>query len=139
MPVSDSYHDSLIESLKDSLDTRLRDLPEGTSVLLVGHSMGGALAQLAAAYYAHLTPWLVTFAAPAVGNGAFCQHLRQYARPFGGIRVWNEFDAVPYLPLLVGYEHTGVPVKLKLKTAAKDLFPRTRSRGVVKKKSPNPP
>ena len=35
--------------------------------------MGGALAQIAAAYYADLSPRLVTFAAPAVGNSEFCR------------------------------------------------------------------
>jgi len=39
-----------------------------------------------------------------------------------GIRVWNEYDPVPYLAQLVGYQQTGVPVKLKLSNPAKDLF-----------------
>ena len=37
-------------------------------MLLTGHSMGGALAQIAAAYYADLEPTLVTFATPSIGD-----------------------------------------------------------------------
>ena len=33
---------------------------EAPTILLTGHSMGGALAQIAAAYYADLSPRLVT-------------------------------------------------------------------------------
>ena len=110
------------DSLREQLQLVMEELPEGTTLLLTGHSMGGALAQIAAAYFAHLSPWLVTFAAPAVGNARFSRHLRTFARPFGGVRVWNEYDVVPYLTLLVGYVHAGVPVKIKLKSSAKELF-----------------
>lgn len=34
--------------------------------------MGGALAQIAAAYYADLTPTLVTFATPSIGALLCC-------------------------------------------------------------------
>ena len=34
-------------------------------------------------------------------------------RPFGGLRLWNELDTVLYLAQLVGYRHTGIPVKLR--------------------------
>jgi len=50
------------------------------TVLLTGHSMGGALAQLASAYYADLAPRLVTFAAPAVGNADFCRFVDRHVQ-----------------------------------------------------------
>ena len=65
------------------------------------HSMGGALAQIAAAYFssksnnnnnnnnnskgaASAAPYLFTFAAPAVGNAAFCRFVDAHVAPFGG-------------------------------------------------------
>ena len=33
-------------------------------------------------------------------------------QPFGGLRLWNEYDAIPYVALLVGYQHAGVPLKV---------------------------
>lgn len=92
---------------------------------IVGHSMGGALAQLAAAYYAVCKPYLVTIAAPAVGNKQFCDYVCKYVYPSGGgIRVWNEYDIVPYLAMIVGYDHVGIPLKMRASTPAKDLFKR---------------
>jgi len=67
--------------------------------------MGGALAQIAAAYFssnsksntnnnnnnnnsnkgaASAAPYLFTFAAPAVGNAAFCRFVDAHVAPFGG-------------------------------------------------------
>ncbi|CAM9554754.1 unnamed protein product [Phaeothamnion confervicola] len=79
-------------------------------VLFVGHSLGGAIAQLAAAHFGHLEPTLVTFAAPAAGDAAFCAHVEAVAHPYGGLRVYNENDVVPVIAQLVGYRHAGVPV-----------------------------
>jgi hypothetical protein len=49
--------------------------------------MGGAIAQLSAAYYSHLNPWLVTLAAPSVGNQWFCDYVDKNVQPYGGLRV----------------------------------------------------
>mmetsp|Transcript_21302 Transcript_21302/g.60759 ORF Transcript_21302/g.60759 Transcript_21302/m.60759 type:complete len:761 (+) Transcript_21302:65-2347(+) len=87
-------------------------------VVFVGHSLGGALAHLAAVYFHDLRPRLVTFAAPATGNLAFCRCLEQVARPYGGLRVWNEGDVVPYIAQLVGYSHAGIPIKCRLPRSA---------------------
>ena len=125
--------------------------------------MGGALAQIAAAYYSDLSPSLVTFATPSIGrtldhcfkislfqdiivvcccycmlmsllslqlfiifivfvtvhyynnflasshshthyslhlfagNAEFCSYLNDRVHPGGGLRVWNEYDAIPYI------------------------------------------
>tara|TARA_A100001035_G_C27350617_1_gene306905 strand:- start:32 stop:472 length:441 start_codon:yes stop_codon:yes gene_type:complete len=97
--------------------------------------MGGALAQLASAYFtqhnegdhdysAVFETNLVTFAAPAVGNADFVKYLNNHVGPYGGIRVWNEYDSVPYLATVVGYELGGIPVKMPLRQGAKALFKR---------------
>ncbi len=91
-------------------------------VVFVGHSMGGALAQLATVYYCELKARLVTFASPAIGNGAFCRLLDCCGQPYGGLRVWNDFDVVPSIAQLVGYKHAGVPIKLDVSKSAKELF-----------------
>ena len=112
------------QSLQAELEDQLRDLPRDIKLLLTGHSMGGALAQIAAAHFADRDPFLVTFAAPAVGNAQFCAYINRRVAPYGGLRVWNEYDVVPYLTLFVGYEHAGMPLKLKQGRGAKELFQR---------------
>ena len=91
-------------------------------MLILGHSMGGALAQISAAYYSHLNPWLVSLAAPSVGNQWFCNHIDNYVQPYGGLRVWNEYDLVPFIALLVGYSHAGIPIKMRVQREARELF-----------------
>ena len=90
---------------------------------MTGHSMGAALAQIAAAYYSDLlSPHLVTLAGPSIGNAEFCQFVNRQVQPCGGLRVWNEYDAIPYIALLIGYQHAGTPLKVRLKKSAKELF-----------------
>ena len=91
--------------------------------------MGGALAQISAAYFSHLNPWLVSIAAPSVGNVQFCNFVNERVHPFGGIRLWNEYDAAPYIystapyiPLIVGYSHAGIPIKMQLQREARELM-----------------
>lgn len=92
---------------------------EDVSLLFTGHSMGGALAQLAAAYFADRKPFLVTFGAPCIGTASFQRHLTESVKPHGGIRIWNELDTIPYLAQAVGYNHAGLPVKLSLSRETK--------------------
>ncbi|GFR44840.1 hypothetical protein Agub_g6182, partial [Astrephomene gubernaculifera] len=87
-------------------------------VLVTGHSLGGALATLAAYELAERrTPArsrqsisLYTFGAPRVGNRAF-------AAEFDGLvpdawRVTNSNDIIPSVPRLMGYCHVGRAVRL---------------------------
>lgn len=101
-------------TLADQVQTQLLAVPAGTKVMFTGHSMGGALAQLAAAHFSAWGPALVTVGAPCIGNAAFQRLLSESALPAGGIRIWNELDAVPYLAQAVGYGHAGVAVKMRL-------------------------
>ena len=52
--------------------------------------------------------------------------------PYGGIRVWNEYDSVPYLALLVGYDLPGIPIKRPLSQKCKDLFKEHCSNDIAK-------
>lgn len=113
---------SSFESIIPQLDNVISSLPSNTNILFVGHSMGGALAQLAAGYYADKTPSLVSIGAPCIGNDKFCEFMNSNIHPYGGIRFWNAFDPVPYLALLVGYKHCGVSINNALREDAKELF-----------------
>jgi len=76
---------------------------------VVGHSLGGAMATMAAVELAGGhgggNVMLVTFAAPAVGNQAFVAVQNACVRPCGGLRIYNHGDTVPML----GY--SGVAVR----------------------------
>lgn len=84
--------------------------------------MGGALAQYCAAYYAHVSPVLVSFGMPSIGNSEFVSFVEANVLPTGGIRVYNEGDIVPEITKLVGYLHAGAPICLYVKDSAKDLY-----------------
>lgn len=67
-----------------------------------GHSLGGALAMVAAAYYSNLLPSAdvscYTFAAPKVGDAAFQEHLVTHMREL--VHVVNDIDLVPRFPFM---------------------------------------
>jgi len=91
-----SLHHRLAELLH-SLDAK--------HLLLCGHSLGGALACVAAAMLlSSYTGDLVTFGAPRVGNARFAEVVR--SRCVRITRVVHSRDVVPTAPLrLLGYEH----------------------------------
>ncbi|WP_274655010.1 lipase family protein [Paenibacillus humicola] len=77
-------------------------LPERKPLFVTGHSLGGALAVLAALDIAsnrRQTPYVYTFGAPRVGDPAFVRTYNKAVK--ATYRVQNEFDVVPYLPPLV--------------------------------------
>lgn len=79
-------------------------------VLITGHSLGGALALLAAARMLDMgrrVEGVVTFGQPRVGKGKFAReiNLRMQSRVF---RVINFVDPVTRVPLAIqGYRHAG--------------------------------
>lgn len=99
-----------LESVWRRLDSRLRSLHPARRVLFTGHSLGGALAMLAAARSVdagHSVWRVVTFGQPRLGNRAFASW---YDRRLGSrtLRVVNVNDPVPRLPgPLSGYRHCG--------------------------------
>jgi pimeloyl-ACP methyl ester carboxylesterase len=77
-------------------------------IAFTGHSLGGALATLAAAEFGQywaLTVRLVTFGSPRVGNLVFANMVEQYTSSIQ--RLVQQNDAVVHLPpQLQGYTHT---------------------------------
>ena len=77
-----------LKTLIPFIDMHLQECPESAKsrLIITGHSMGGALAMLCAAHYAHLQPILVTFGMPSIGNDDFKDHVEKNVFPCGGLR-----------------------------------------------------
>jgi hypothetical protein len=70
-------------------------------VWFTGHSLGGALATLAAGRYER-APEVYTFGAPRVGDGEYVESLDTPV-----YRIVNGRDVVPKLPVRGPYRHAG--------------------------------
>ena len=75
-----------------------------------GHSLGGALATIASAHFAHiLEPEIKvcchTFGAPRVGNRAFSKHMNKLIGPQDHWRVYHERDPVCFIPMSFRFCH----------------------------------
>ena len=88
----------------------INKLPEGPPikhVIFSGHSLGGALATLAAVQFAKQYPDIVvscvTFGSPRVGNGTFAQMFNKCCA--GSFRFVNEDDPVPMGPTPIRFTH----------------------------------
>ena len=93
------------EFVQMQLEAELAKFPEHT-LLLTGHSLGGALATIAAAEWAERfkIAAVYTFGQPAVGKGNFASHMdRHYSKKF--FRFVNNSDAVAKVPPT--YAHVG--------------------------------
>lgn len=89
-----------LEEMWPAICTRLEPLREGRSLWLCGHSLGGALATLAADRLADVSG-VYSFGSPAVGDADFARH---WSVP--GIRFRNFTDIVPWMPSrLLDYRH----------------------------------
>ena len=84
----------------------------GKKLIISGHSLGGALATLAARDFLTYPITLYTFASPRVGDMRFAATLNDQV--FNAVRVVNTEDIVPTVPLSVGddllYCHFGKPI-----------------------------
>ena len=132
------FFDAFMSVEKDV--SRLLDAANTKHVLFVGHSMGGALAEIAAAYYfgedssdlmGNAQCTLVTTAAPSIGNKAFAQLLEK-VEPKGGLHIYSSGDIVPFVGAFVGYFRGGVNVELPLSPSALDLFIEKNSAALVR-------
>lgn len=92
------------QAVETQLLEAIAALPNRT-LLLTGHSLGGALATLAAAEWHDRFPakWIITFGQPAVGKGAFTQFMQPQTDSF--IRFVNDNDIVTRVPPT--YQHVG--------------------------------
>ena len=83
------------------------------TVLFVGHSLGGALASLAALHFSQISDHnmvLVTFGSPRIGNEKFSRFLH----PFNVFRIVNYDDIVPKLPFQrQGFHHAAQEVWIR--------------------------
>jgi hypothetical protein len=92
-----SVQDKLLVALKEELATSHPD----SRIIFCGHSLGGAMATLAATFVACKLPSmrpntvLVTFAAPQVGDGNFVAFFNKIVPT--SVRVVNPMDPVPRL------------------------------------------
>lgn len=82
-----------------------------SSIQLSGHSLGGAMAQLAAMEIRQLHPQLqvelCTFGAPRAGNQVFAEVFKGlFTPPHKNIQVQSDHDIIPRMPLMAfGYVH----------------------------------
>lgn len=86
-------------------------------IILTGHSLGGALATLAACYFHDIgikkeNMSIYTFGAPPVGDEEFCQ---KYKNRLDIYRVVNKNDVIPKIDKISKLKHLGLKIKLKSK------------------------
>ena len=77
-------------------------------MLVIGHSLGGAVSSLFAMYESTVHPLCCTFGSPKVGDGDFAAEYNRLVPQTW--RFQNSGDPVPELPLPLpgfGYEHVG--------------------------------
>ncbi|KAJ7503332.1 alpha/beta-hydrolase [Mycena galericulata] len=107
--------DTVAVQITATLATQRR-LYAGHRLVTVGHSMGGALATLAAVSLLQLFPAspmldqtrMYSYGAPRTGNAVFAEHVN---REFGSraFRVVHTDDGVPtIIPTSLGYHHHGI-------------------------------
>jgi triacylglycerol lipase len=89
--------------IRPQLDPILQRLAPGRTVWFCGHSLGAALATLAADHYAQ-THGVCTFGSPRVGDRTFA---RAFSTKLSGnsLRFVNDHDVVTHVPLPIGYKH----------------------------------
>lgn len=95
----------MFNSIEDKLTAEFTQSTTPREITFCGHSLGGALAMVAAAYYSTHFPDIdvscFTFAAPKVGDTAFQEHLVTHTREL--VHVVNEIDLVPRFPFVSSF------------------------------------
>ncbi|WP_019589653.1 MULTISPECIES: lipase family protein [unclassified Thioalkalivibrio] len=104
----------------DYQDIIAREVGEQDRLVVTGHSLGGALAQLAA-FYLHRDLFgdggqlaaVYTFGSPRVFGAEQARHLER-ASPYPHFRIVNGADLVPRVPpVVIGFRHTGCNVYIE--------------------------
>ncbi|XP_044322477.1 lipase isoform X3 [Triticum aestivum] len=95
-----AYNNTLLRPAITNAVRKARRLYGDISVIVTGHSMGGAIASFCALDLAISlgsdSVHLMTFGQPRIGNAAFASYFEQYVPT--AIRVTHEHDIVPHLP-----------------------------------------
>lgn len=92
-----------INSIKFKIEKVLKSCPENTRIFIAGHSLGGALATIAAFHIHFCTvisfknPTLYSFASPRVGDGDFARNFQQLTECY---RIANSEDMIPKVPII---------------------------------------
>ncbi len=96
------------KSVEIEITKRLIKHIDAKNIIFTGHSLGGALAQLAAAYYGEILDFsnviCHTFGSPRVGNKYFVEWFSKHVDE--NIRVENNRDPVPMIPQFPYWHHT---------------------------------
>ena len=128
---------SCFKSVQGDIDKFLKENDRAKKKIVVtGHSLGGAVATLVAAYIKgtfHSDVMLYTFGSPRVGDANFVSHYSQ-AEKVHAWRLFNVCDVVPmvptkrtnfFLPLLITSASTIAPIGFIAGLATYDLSPFT--------------
>lgn len=100
---------SQFKSVEEVITQKIEENPDARVILFTGHSVGGALAQIAAAYYGTIYTGRFrfvchTFGSPRVGNKHFVKWFSDHVDE--NVRVQNEKDPIPMFPLGTEWVHT---------------------------------
>lgn len=118
--VHDGFYKSFTSVKQDINDFFGKNDRKKKKVVVTGHSLGGAVATLIAAYTAEkigCDVMLYTFGSPRVGDADFVKHYSQS----GKIHAWRLFNVCDVVPL-VPTKHTNIALPLLI-TAMSTPFP----------------
>jgi hypothetical protein len=97
---------------------------EAKKIICTGHSLGGALATIAAAHFAEkytdVPVCCYTFGSPRVGNRMFADMFHTMVHEHW--RVYNECDPVPMLPPMCNFQHTATGFCCGIGTHTMDMY-----------------
>lgn len=106
-----------INKLWDSITTTLADIPD--NIYVTGHSLGAAMATIAASRMQDRVTALITFGSPRVGNTEFVKNMT-----VEHYRVQNNCDDVTKVPFrLMGFTHHGIHKYMNFNGEFRDLTP----------------
>jgi hypothetical protein len=109
-------------ALRDATQTSLNKLSAqfpDYNIVFTGHSLGGAVASMAAVDFFEQNPeqgnriYVYTFGQPRTGNQAWADYIQSLPFAKNYYRIVQERDPVPHVPLLsMGFTHSGPQYKL---------------------------